>query len=667
MIRKIKSINNLAVFNGFNWDKSVCNSDGEVREFKQTNILYGRNYSGKTTLSRIFRAMETGIISDKYEAPEFCVVFDDGTEINQENLLSHGKKFRVFNEDFIRENLKFIVDDKEGVESFAILGESNNVIEEEIKKIESLLGIDTTGLETGLFAKRNELLVLYREAKSAHSVANDALQNQLNSKATDRRVGIKYSSDLYGDQNYTKAKLEVDIRKVSKDDFIPITNEEKQEKLLLISERVKPDIPEIKSPVFGLSAFSQAAKVLVARPVMASDKIEQLVKNSQLNRWVNEGRALHRGKHQNCAFCGGDIENSRWDELDRHFDIESENLERDIDKLIAEIEREKGRLSRSLNINPALFYAEFQANLKVLEVKLKEVSAAYDEELDALLRQLVARKNDIIHPGEFVSSHDSSDEISALFVQYETIRMNSNLRAGTLSASQVKAREDLRLREVYDFLRVINYDDQLIDIEKKKIALDLALSEGQKVKQAIEGKKNEIESLKSQLNDEEKGALKVNEYLNDFFGHDFLKLLPVKSDSDSDVKTIKFEVVRDGKKAYHLSEGECSLLAFCYFLARLEDIYTKNSKPIIWIDDPISSLDGNHIYFVYSLISAKICKENKFLQLFISTHNLEFLKFLKRLPGVNYQPGITDRKLHVRHLLVERSGKHSSIRDHLIN
>ena len=85
---------------------------------------------------------------------------------------------------------------------------------------------------------------------------------------------------------------------------------------------------------------------------------------------------------------------------------------------------------------------------------------------------------------------------------------------------------------------------------------------------------------------------------------------------------MRFEVIRDDKKAYHLSEGECSLLAFCYFMAKLEDIDTKGSKPIIWIDDPISSLDSNHIFFIYSLINEKIVNNHIFGQLFISPPNL---------------------------------------------
>jgi len=47
------------------------------------------------------------------------------------------------------------------------------------------------------------------------------------------------------------------------------------------------------------------------------------------------------------------------------------------------------------------------------------------------------------------------------------------------------------------------------------------------------------------------------------------------------------------------------------------------------IDDPISSLDSNHVFFVFSLIDSIIAKPKKYTQLFISTHNLDFLKYIK--------------------------------------
>ena len=56
VIKKIKYIDKFAVFNGFDWDAIVRDKNDSIAEFKKLNILYGRNYSGKTTLSRIFRA-----------------------------------------------------------------------------------------------------------------------------------------------------------------------------------------------------------------------------------------------------------------------------------------------------------------------------------------------------------------------------------------------------------------------------------------------------------------------------------------------------------------------------------------------------------------------------------------------------------------------------------
>lgn len=97
-IKKIDSIKNMAVFQDFRWDTSVRNHGNSVAQFKKINILYGRNYSGKTTLSRILRAMETGVLSDKYENPSFSVTFVDGAQATQNTLTTHGKKIRVFNE-----------------------------------------------------------------------------------------------------------------------------------------------------------------------------------------------------------------------------------------------------------------------------------------------------------------------------------------------------------------------------------------------------------------------------------------------------------------------------------------------------------------------------------------------------------------------------------------
>lgn len=146
-----------------------------------------------------------------------------------------------------------------------------------------------------------------------------------------------------------------------------------------------------------------------------------------------------------------------------------------------------------------------------------------------------------------------------------------------------------------------------------------------------EGKIAELEreiAQKERLRlNEEAAAVKVNHILQSYFGHQYIELRAIEGTDG-----VQFDIYRQGEKAYNLSEGERSLVAFAYFVAKLEDVDTKSTKPIIWIDDPISSLDSNHIFFIYSLISQEIVDNgDKWSQLFLSTHNLEFLRYLKRI------------------------------------
>jgi wobble nucleotide-excising tRNase len=89
----------------FDWNHSVLGRDHRPLQLKRLNIIFGRNYSGKTTLSRILRSLETGIISDKYDSPEYTITLQDETTISHTSVTTHSLVVRVFNEDFVREHL----------------------------------------------------------------------------------------------------------------------------------------------------------------------------------------------------------------------------------------------------------------------------------------------------------------------------------------------------------------------------------------------------------------------------------------------------------------------------------------------------------------------------------------------------------------------------------
>jgi wobble nucleotide-excising tRNase len=75
MFKNILRIKDYGVFKDFSLP-----TDGTLDEFKKRNLIYGWNYSGKTTLSRIFRAFEQKKNHPDFSSSSFKVeTKDDGS------------------------------------------------------------------------------------------------------------------------------------------------------------------------------------------------------------------------------------------------------------------------------------------------------------------------------------------------------------------------------------------------------------------------------------------------------------------------------------------------------------------------------------------------------------------------------------------------------------
>lgn len=643
-IKKIDSIKNMAVYDDFQWSSSIRDTGNNIEEFKTLNVLYGRNYSGKTTLSRIFRALETGTISEKYNSPEFQLSFDGGITATQNSLSNHDQIVRVFNEDFVRDNLRFIVDDEQTINSFAILGEENAKLEEEIENHQAELGSeeDKSGLLGELLGAEEN----FKKARKEHGDKSSELEGKLRDKANKTVTGIKHNK-TFGNANYNVPKIKADIAKVTQNTYYPISDAQVENFHGLLREQPKSEIAE--STIFNLqySAIVSRAKELIEKKIKVSNRIQELLNDVALNQWVRTGRGHHQDKRDKCAFCGSDLPEELWEKLDKHFDQESENLRNSLKDLLVSIENERSRVPTLLSIKNSDFYSNFTAGLDSLAEQLSSQTASYCTSVDSIKKQVEKRENDIFTPLEFDAPESFENALNASRDSYEQLRNESNQFTASLSAEQSEARAALRLHEVYTFVNDIKYDDECKAIEALNESMGKKEEAKNAAKEKVDVKRQKIAELKAQLKDESKGADRVNDYLNNFFGHQSLSLKAIEESPGDASSGYRFEVTRDDKKAFHLSEGECSLIAFCYFMAKLGDIETKGNQPIIWIDDPISSLDANHIFFVYSLINAEIVtpekyedggefkERDRFKQLFISTHNLDFLKYLKRLPGAS--------------------------------
>ena len=399
------------------------------------------------------------------------------------------------------------------------------------------------------------------------------------------------------------------------------------------------------------------AKAAIERKIGGSEKIQELVLDYALNEWVKQGRELHKEKQTACAFCGSEISSDRWNALEKHFDEETSQLEQEITKLIEEINTHKTTVVDGFKVSKDLFYAKFHPPIEKVFALQKAAAALYCKQLESLTQQLEKRKQAITVDFAFVSPEDVSADIEAVFTKLTEICMQSNAYTNELEDTKKATQKTLRLHEVRTFVDTVNYVTEKGLIATLELAKNNSETATQETQKKIKEKKESIEDLKRRMNDEEKGAIKVNEYLNHFFGHQLLTLKATTSES-SGTKQVHFEIMRGNQQAFNLSEGECSLIAFCYFMAKLDDVNTSGKKSIVWVDDPISSLDGNHIFFVYSLLQAEIVDRKKFEQLFISTHNLEFLKYLKKINGKNEQ----DKPYHKEWFIVERANDAATIK-----
>jgi wobble nucleotide-excising tRNase len=106
--------------------------------------------------------------------------------------------------------------------------------------------------------------------------------------------------------------------------------------------------------------------------------------------------------------------------------------------------------------------------------------------------------------------------------------------------------------------------------------------------------------------------------LNKFFNDAFLKI--EKTDNE------KYKLYRNGQIAKNLSTGERNIISLIYFFIKLEETNFDLGSAVIFIDDPVSSLDANHMHRVYSFLNSKI---QTLGQLFITTHNFDFFNLLK--------------------------------------
>ncbi|PNR90316.1 hypothetical protein HWHPT5561_09695 [Petrotoga sp. HWH.PT.55.6.1] len=356
-IEKLSTIKNLGIYNNFTWDD-------ECPEFKQFNFFYGWNYSGKTSLSRVFRCLEEKELHHDYPNLKFTLQTDNGNI--SEKSVGNEYPIRVFNEDFVLENFKWN-DETQRINPVLILGKESIELQEKLTKKEE---------EKKSLEDNNEKLELELNTKEK------GLKNSLTAKAREIRNILGITNQKEFDKNVLENKIE----KINKNINQYILDDE-QKLLRIYRNQTKYVNISLLNINLKINYLYNETKNICERQITAQQIIKKLRDNPELNRWVRNGIDLHRNEEY-CQFCGNKLPDDLFERLNKHFSEEYDKLIKDLNDCEKRIKEHKNIINKTQFTDKERFYPDFSKNyekkIEDLKVKIEE----YGNVLDNLLEKL---------------------------------------------------------------------------------------------------------------------------------------------------------------------------------------------------------------------------------------------------------------------------------------
>jgi wobble nucleotide-excising tRNase len=463
MINKI-DINNFALFNNFSWDNSI----GKNVAFKTVNIIYGRNYAGKTTLSRIFRCVEKGEVHQHYSSADFSISTNNKS-LTQHNLNSvpDDINIRVYNTDFVKDNLSWLHNDDGKITPFALVGSINIELDKKIQDINEKLGKEED--KNGLHFELSEKIAIHKKTQGRLENKERALDKELGNKAK----LIKENTSLFDVPVYNIISIRKDIKKTTESS--KLSDEAINEKKNLLKEESKRDINKLPEYISKFSAFYEKTNNLLTKNIKPSQTITDLISDSILQDWVWQGINKHKNKRDSCGFCGNPLSTDLWEKLDSHFNEESKTLRTNIEAQIKLLETAKHSINNYHQIpNKENFYASLHVKCDNLHKQWQEIKISYSNNISHLIEELQEREKDIFAARNAIEVNDLSENIAILFKEFNKLIEEHNRKSSTLNIDQQNARNDLRLSEIATFLQTTNHQDKVKEIDQlKKETADL--------------------------------------------------------------------------------------------------------------------------------------------------------------------------------------------------
>ncbi|WP_298045177.1 AAA family ATPase [uncultured Citricoccus sp.] len=581
MLRRLDWIRDENYFDGFSWDASLP-------DFQRVNLIYGNNGSGKSSLAQLLDALRT----DPSCHQKVSVAIEDGAHARTTNGTSDPvfNRVLVFSDEYVERSHRFR-DGSADMEAVLTLGERTEEDEERLDQL----------------AKEQQKLLTERAERTA-----EERNHQRDLKGAYERTAQAVVDDLspaggiYASRGkYSVAKAKSRLHELS-DRLAPLLLEQVTAKKQLISGGNREPLPtEGFSLAVDGTLVETAKRLLSTTPVTIV--LDTLQAHPEASSWVQQGLALHQHS-DTCAFCGGPLPEARKLEIEKHFSREVDQLQRELREQVQILADLNSKADGILQRVPARgllfddlrerFDPEAQLlrdDVKVLKKWIADLRAKFTSKLANVLTSV---------------AYDLPEPPPVRGAGLERICEEHNHRVNAHAQLVSEAALDLEIHHLH------TENEQIRELVQRCSAVTDRLTE---ITDRLDEIGIDIAALENAEGDPTPSAQVLTREVARLLGRTELKFEPSGK---------RYRVMRNGMPATGLSMGERTAVTLVHFLETVARFDPKGDRPIVVIDDPVSSLDSNVFMGISTYIwsAAVSTKKNDISQLFVLTHSFDLFR-----------------------------------------
>ena len=588
-------------FNTIRIQGKCFENDAELNFFgdnEQLCIIYGRNGSGKSTISEAFANIANENISDavRITQPNLNELNDD----IKNNL-------HIFNENFID---KYIKINGSGIKTIVLFGKQGN-IQEEIENKEKILEEktkerDNSNTKKEKYENQNDTdSPKYWENMIKENLRNgwanrdkDIKNNQRASSVNDEILNRISQIEIDSTCNYENLLNEFNeklkyYKSISSDDTFPLEIQG-----INFNENIEQNITNLLSKIIEKAEFTDR-----------ENRILQLVKQN-LERLEVSKKLLE--ENEICPYCFQQIDDNHKKDMS---EIIKKILNKDIEEHKQNLLNSKIAVIPFLDENLAKLNLEKYNDIKNLIVKCNKIIENYNNLIDKKFQNPFETISlEINTENSYIENVKTLNEKINYFEQERKEFQNNKNEADNKKDELISLNDKISRNDIENSLQQYNIKQQ----EKTNLQTN------------IDNLNSEIQNLKDErveLRAQKANVVLATDEINKMLQYIFFSKQRIKIEPNNEGYELKINDKSVEPKK--ISIGERNAVALCYFFTKIfentevEKLY-QNPKFLV-IDDPMSSFDFENKIGIMSFLHYqinKIIKGNPNSKVIILSHDL---------------------------------------------